>query len=178
MSSQHLSDEAVAAFADGVLRGHARERAARHIADCAECRTAVKVQREAAVALRAAPAPALPTNLLDKLRTVPMNTPLPTPPHTVVGPDGNAMLATFAPMAGFVPAERPKRRGRTYFTAALLAGVTGAAVATVVATASDGEHEQRVHPANLVSSNSSASSHSGDVPVSVFRGSLSGIDRP
>src|SRR5437762_1175129 len=37
MSPQHLSDEAVAAFADGVLNGHAHERAARHINSCDEC---------------------------------------------------------------------------------------------------------------------------------------------
>ena len=40
MRPQHLSDEAVAAFADGVLSGHARERAARHLNECPECRGA------------------------------------------------------------------------------------------------------------------------------------------
>jgi anti-sigma factor RsiW len=171
MTSQHLSDEAVAAFADGVLRGHARERAARHIAQCAECHTAVRVQREAAAALRSAAAPALPTNLLDKLRTVPLTTPLPAPPPTVVDPDGNPMLATFAPMAAFAPAPRAKRRGRTYFTAALLAGVTGAAVAGVVATGTDDEPaQQTVHPVTLVSSNSPAGQHTGNIPMSVFDG--------
>ncbi|MDT4947566.1 MAG: hypothetical protein QOJ37_161, partial [Pseudonocardiales bacterium] len=44
MNPQHLSDEAVAAFADGVLSGHARERATRHAAACPECAHAVKVQ--------------------------------------------------------------------------------------------------------------------------------------
>ena len=39
---QHLSDEAVAAFADGVLGGSARERARQHVEECAECRTAVR----------------------------------------------------------------------------------------------------------------------------------------
>jgi anti-sigma factor RsiW len=170
MSVQHLSDEAVAAFADGVLRGSARERAARHVAECAECRTAVRMQREAAIALRTAPAPALPSGLIDKLRTLPMTTPLPTPLPTAVDDEGNAMLATFAPMAAFAPAHRPKearRRGRTYLTAALLAGVTGAAAATVLATSSDDEQPRRtVHPATLISTNSST--RSADFPVSVF----------
>ncbi len=163
MSVQHLSDEAVAAFADGVLRGHARERAARHIAACADCRTAVRVQREAAFALRAAPAPALPTGLLDKLRTVPLQTPLPPPPPTVVDERGNALLATFAPAAAFAPAPRPKKRGRTYFTAAILAGVTGAAAATIAVTGSSDDEHSPVHPAQLVSTNT---------PVPVFRGAL------
>ena len=51
-SVQHLSDEAVAAFADGYLRAVARNRAARHLAECAECAHSVAVQREAACALR------------------------------------------------------------------------------------------------------------------------------
>ena len=89
MTSQHLSDEAVAAFADGVLRGHARERAARHTETCAECAYAVQVQREAAWALRAAPAPALPTSLVDRLRLLPDTTSLTALP-TVFDDDGRA----------------------------------------------------------------------------------------
>ena len=110
---QHLSDEAVAAYADGVLRGHARDRAAKHIDTCSECRTAVRVQREAALALRAACSPTPPSELLDKLRTVPLTTPLPTLP-TTMAPDGTTMLSTFAPMAAFAPspAPRPSRARR------------------------------------------------------------------
>jgi anti-sigma factor RsiW len=67
---EHLSDEAVAAFADGALADGARARAARHVAECAECAHAVAVQREAVWALRAAPAPALPGDLLERLRAV------------------------------------------------------------------------------------------------------------
>jgi anti-sigma factor RsiW len=109
MSAQHLSDEAVAAYADGVLRGHARERAAKHINACAECRTAVRVQREAALALRAACLPPAPSALVEKLRTVPMTTPMPAPLPTALAPDGTTMLSTFAPVAAFVPA--PAKRG-------------------------------------------------------------------
>ena len=116
MSSQHLSDEAVAAFADGVLNGHARERAARHVNACAECRHAVRVQREAAYALRAAGAPQPPSDLLDRLRTVPLTTPLGAIP-TAVDPDGTPMQSVLAPMAGFVPS-RPEsgRRARPSIT--------------------------------------------------------------
>lgn len=139
MKPQHLSDEAVAAFADGVLRGHARERARRHTAECPECAYAVAVQREAVWALRAAPAPALPTGLLDRLREVPATTPIATPP-TAIGPDGSTLMATFGTFAptgvaavvdgphGTAPgsAQRADRSGR-------LRPVVGAAVAVAAA---------------------------------------------
>lgn len=131
MNSQHLSDEAVAAFADGVLGGFARERARRHTAECAECAYAVTVQREAAWALRAAPAPALPTSLVDRLRTVPQTTPITTLP-TAIDPDGTPMLSTFAPMAALVPSTRSSRRGPIVLTAAALA-LAGALTAGAVA---------------------------------------------
>ena len=70
---QHLSDEAVAAYADGVLGRTARMRAERHLADCPECAYAVSIQREAVFALRDAPPPALPSGLLDRLRAVPVD---------------------------------------------------------------------------------------------------------
>jgi hypothetical protein len=125
MSSQHLSDEAVAAFADGVLRGHARDRAARHVDSCTECRSAVRIQREAAVALRSACAPAPPGALLDRLRSVPLTTPLTTLP-SVMAPDGTPMLSTFAPMAALVP-DRPARTHRTrpLVTTAAIVALTG-----------------------------------------------------
>ncbi len=94
MRQQHLSDEAIAAFADDVLRGHARERAMRHTATCTECKHAVAGQREAVWALRAAPAPALPSGLLDRLREVPATTPINTV-RTTIGPDGSTMFAAF-----------------------------------------------------------------------------------
>ena len=82
MREQHLSDEAIAAFADDVLPKHARERARRHTAACPECNYAVAVQREAVWALRAAPAPSLPIGLLDRLREVPATTPIRHVPST------------------------------------------------------------------------------------------------
>jgi len=172
MKPQHLSDEAVAAFADGFLSGHARERAARHLNECAECRLAVTEQREAAAVLRTAPAPALPTNLMDRLRTLPMTTPLPAPPPQAIGPDGSAVLSTFAPMAAFVPAPSGTRtRGRTYLTAAVLAGVTGALVAGGAALSEDDASTPAVRPVHHVQSGPAGSTGSATLaPVSVFRG--------
>ncbi len=124
MSSQHLSDEAIAAFADGVLRGHARERAARHTESCGECAQAVRVQREAVWALRAAPAPALPTSLADRLRTLPETTELAeiTVLPRVTDDDGRTMQMVPAPMAALIPASR----ARSSRTSAAVVAVSGA----------------------------------------------------
>ena len=86
---QHLSDEAVAAYADGVLGRTARMRAERHLAECPECAYAVSIQREAVFALRGAPPPALPSGLLDRLRAVPVTTILTSPP-LALSPAGSA----------------------------------------------------------------------------------------
>ena len=91
----HLSEDAVAAFADGVLSGAAASRARRHCAECAECAQAVQAQREAALLLRTAGSPTLPAGLLDRLAGVPMSTPLPPPCGglpTMIGADGVPVL--------------------------------------------------------------------------------------
>lgn len=106
MSSQHLSDEAVAAAADGVLTGHARDRATRHVAECAECAHAVRVQREAAWALRTAPPPALPSELLDRLRTVAEHSDLPAP-----GPWPDERHGSYLPIAAPIAAITPQDGG-------------------------------------------------------------------
>jgi anti-sigma factor RsiW len=125
MREQHLSDEAVAAFADDVLTGLARERARRHTASCPECNHAVAVQREAVWALRAAPAPSLPTGLLDRLREVPVTTPIRQVP-THVDEHGMTMFATLAaPAAAFVPQQSSSRRNRGVALAVASAAVLG-----------------------------------------------------
>jgi hypothetical protein len=142
VKAQHLSDEAVAACADGVLGGHARERATRHLNDCAECAQAVRVQREAVFALRAAPAPALPLGLASRLRSVPQTTPIEQLP-TVVAEDGTTMLATFAhiaPVAAFV-ADAPTdgrsvfslHRAKPFVASAAVVALAGSLIAGSVA---------------------------------------------
>lgn len=135
MNSQHLSDEAVAAHADGVLSGHARARATRHTAECAECAAAVRGQREAAMALRSAAAPELPSGLLERLRGLPEVTPISTLP-TVVAPDGSTVLSTMAPMAAFVPSDpglRNAHRARPFVTTAAVIALAGAVATGSVA---------------------------------------------
>jgi hypothetical protein len=145
LPAQHLGDEAVAAFADGALGGGARGRAARHVAHCPECARAVTVQREAVWALRAAPVPALPGGLLDRLRAVPSTTPLSGRP-IALDTKGTAVFAAFGTAASAEPEkptpERPApataRRMRPYgLLTAAAAVVALGAVGGTVAAASD-----------------------------------------
>jgi anti-sigma factor RsiW len=163
MSSQHLSDEAIAAFADGVLSGHARERAMRHTRHCAECARAVVVQREAMWALRAAPAPALPNGLIDKLRGLPQTTPITPRLPTVMAPDGTAMLSVMSPVAALVPSEKSRKIRKA---PALGAAAALAAVGMLVAGSTS----------DVVAGNPSSPTHAGghhlrhDPSLVTFRG--------
>lgn len=104
----HLSEDAVAAFADGVLSSAATVRARRHCAECTECAEAVRGQRETAMMLRAAGAPALPAGLLDRLAGLPMSAQLPPPlsglPITIDS-DGVPVFVAYQPgrKVGVVP---------------------------------------------------------------------------
>lgn len=144
-TQQHLSDEAVAAFADGVLGEGARGRAARHTSECAECAYAVAVQREAVWALRAAPAPSLPTGLLDRLRSVPADTPISTP-AAAIAPDGSPMFPAFGTMAAFVPEAPMERRDRRVRPFVMGAAALAAAGAVVVGTAATASEQHRTSP--------------------------------
>jgi anti-sigma factor RsiW len=138
VSSQHLSDEAVAAFADGVLSGHARDRASKHAAACPECAYAVAIQREAVWALRAAPAPPLPSGLLDRLRSVPSTTPINVVP-TTIGPDGSAMFAAFGTItpAAIVPPKNDD--GRHHRVSPVVLAAAAVAAASLFAVSSTGQ---------------------------------------
>jgi hypothetical protein len=170
MSSQHLSDEAVAAFADGVLGGLARERAARHVSDCAECHAAVRVQREAAFALRAASIPQARAELFDRLRELPLTTPLSTLP-TAIAADGSTVLATFAPMAGVV-AQQPERswRMRPYVTTAAALTLAGALAAGSVAAPGGEPQTGSGRFAKQVATTTNEVDPGSVVPVHVWRG--------
>ena len=151
---QHLSDEAIAAFADDVLTGHARERARRHTTTCAECNHAVAVQREAVWALRSAPAPSLPSGLLDRLRDVPVSTPIRRVP-TVVDEQGTPMFATFGPsVAAFVPQRRGaagavSRHARPFALTAASVAFLGALAGSAFAADSAPNELGKAHPASV-----------------------------
>lgn len=125
----HLSDEAVAAFADGVLRAAAQQRARQHIYECRDCADAVNGQRAASAVLRAAAAPTVPLGLMDRLRELPDTADLPVPTRSAAGlsPDGQPVFAAFGTRSGpggscATEASRPR-------------GTDRVATATVTATA-------------------------------------------
>jgi anti-sigma factor RsiW len=109
----HLSDEAVAAFADGVLSGGPRSRAQQHLSECADCASAIREQQQARLTLRSAAAPMVPGSLLARLRELPTSTPLGGQPATVMSAEGYPEFAAFdsrrpaVPASPLTPAARP-----------------------------------------------------------------------
>ncbi|MCW2525463.1 MAG: hypothetical protein JWM76_323 [Pseudonocardiales bacterium] len=92
----HLSDEAVAAFADGVLTGGPRSRAQQHLNECADCAGAIREQQQARLTLRSAAAPMVPGSLLARLRELPASTPLAGQPvAAVMSAEGYPSFAAF-----------------------------------------------------------------------------------
>lgn len=161
---QHLSDEAVAAYADGVLGRTGRLRAERHLAECPECAYAVSVQREAVFALRDAPLPALPSGLLDRLRAVPATTVLTSTP-LALSPDGSAAFPAYgtsiaprddaatmsAHPVGLTPSIAPRSRRYARFGSVGMATVVAVAAVTVLTAglrASDGTGTSPAAPAS------------------------------
>jgi hypothetical protein len=78
-STEHLSTEAIAAFADGELRMSAHLRAAHHLSLCAECAMEVETQRLAREALRESRPVAMPSSLLGLLSQIPNHSPVESP---------------------------------------------------------------------------------------------------
>jgi hypothetical protein len=76
----HLSLDAVVAFADGEMGLVAYQRAAAHVAQCESCAMEVAEQTGARQRLRAAGCPSMPSGLLDALRSIPVALPAPPPP--------------------------------------------------------------------------------------------------
>ena len=73
----HLAQEAIAALVDGELTAGPANRAARHLAGCAQCRVAVQAQREAKEALHESADVALPGDLMSRLCAIPFTTDVP-----------------------------------------------------------------------------------------------------
>jgi hypothetical protein len=156
LSMQHLSDEAVAACADGVLGATASARAQRHLAGCPECAQAVNAQREVMRTLRTAPAPAVPSDLLARLRAVPVTTPLPQL-DVAIGADGSTVFPAFDPRrspmpmaaASFVPVLSPRssvlgHSTRRHLGLGALTAAVVVAVGTAATGAAGGFHENSV----------------------------------
>ncbi len=74
-STEHLSTEAIAAYADGELRMNAHLRAAHHLSLCQQCAGEVDAQRQARSALRDSRPIAIPSSLLGLLSQIPQDAP-------------------------------------------------------------------------------------------------------
>src|SRR3982751_2284740 len=73
-STEHLSTEAVAAFADGELRMTAHLRAAHHLSMCPQCAAEVDAHSQPRPALRGSRPIAIPSSLLGLLAQIPQDT--------------------------------------------------------------------------------------------------------
>ena len=151
----HLSEDAVAAFADGVLSASAASRAQRHCSECAECAGAVRIQREAAMLLRTAQAPVLPSGLLARLAGLPMSTPLPPPCSglpTVLGADGTPVFVAHdvhqARLANPCPEDGPATDARPAHRRGALPVTVLASAAAVVAAGTFGGHVSTLASSN------------------------------
>ena len=82
--SDHLNLDAIVAFADGEMPLVAYQRAAAHVSRCPQCDAEVNQQIVARSWLRAAGSPAMPTSLLDTLKSIPVAVPASRPVDGVV----------------------------------------------------------------------------------------------
>jgi anti-sigma factor RsiW len=100
----HLALDAIVAYVDEELSPSARRRALHHLSRCPECASEVISQTQARLALRASPAPSLPSSLLNSLRAIPTEVELPAPPAGLaVTSDGQLVSVLRDP-------SEPKRR--------------------------------------------------------------------
>jgi anti-sigma factor RsiW len=82
----HLTLDAIVAFADGEMPMVAYQRAAAHVSRCPQCEHEVNQQMAARAWLRSACAPAMPPSLLDSLKSIPVAMPA---THQVPPEDGS-----------------------------------------------------------------------------------------
>jgi hypothetical protein len=139
----HLSLDAIVAFADGEMSMVSYQRAGAHVARCAQCENEVNQQVAARSWLRSAEAPAMPLSLLDSLRSIPVAMPAEHPldgaaVHPVPGrPDDHDRSA-----------HHRNWRFRFLGTSALVAGL---AVGALVAGADQQDKEPASPSGQLVS---------------------------
>lgn len=118
----HLTLDAVVAYADGEMSMLSFQRAAAHVARCPQCEAEVRAQMMARSWLRSAETPAMPTGLLDTLRSIPVA--LPATPS-----DDRTDLHRRAAEHSGPPTPHPRnahrsRRFRFLGAGALVAGLT------------------------------------------------------
>jgi anti-sigma factor RsiW len=109
----HLAQEAIAALVDGELPAGPAGRAARHLTGCAQCRMAVRAQREAKAALHEAADVALPGDLMSRLCAIPFTADVPVGGSLGGLSAGPGSLVMDGPSGGWsvdlTPDDRPAR---------------------------------------------------------------------
>lgn len=89
LPEQHPLPDAIVAYVDSELGPVPAQRVAAHLAHCSVCAAEAGAQRQARGAVRAAPAPHVPANLLNSLRAIPGDVDLPAMPDGLaVGTNG------------------------------------------------------------------------------------------
>jgi anti-sigma factor RsiW len=114
----HLSLDAVVAYADGEMRLTAYQRAAAHLMRCGGCAADVAEQTAASQYLRSARVPSMPSSLLAALTSIPVAAPV--RPEQPGSPEGGS------------PGSLPRGRRLRLGAGALVAGI---AVGAVMVTA-------------------------------------------
>jgi anti-sigma factor RsiW len=124
----HLTIDAVVAYVDGEMSMIPFQRAAAHLARCAQCDAEVKAQVAARTRLRSAQSPAMPSSLLDALRSIPVALPM----QAAETNRGTASSHDGGPRHPGTPHARPAQRSRRFRflgAGALVAGLTVGALA-------------------------------------------------
>jgi hypothetical protein len=140
----HLTLDAIVAYADGEMPLVAYQRAAAHVARCPQCEYEVNQQIAARTWLRSAGAPAMPPSLLDSLKSIPIAAP------TTRVPDGTDI----DPMSGrVIPPEEQGRSNHRHWFRFLGAGavVAGLAVGAFAGTADQPDRQAGPSGGHLVS---------------------------
>lgn len=157
----HLTLDAVVAYADGEMSMVSYQRAAAHVALCPQCDAEVRAQMTARSWLRAAAdAPAMPTALLDTLRSIPVALPS-TCPDSHPGSDRVRNERLAGPMPAHDRAVQRHRRFRFLGAGALVAGLTVGALVGVEQSSDPEPHPDSSQVAHLSPANAPRAATAG-----------------
>ncbi|GAY13223.1 zf-HC2 domain-containing protein [Pseudonocardia sp. N23] len=103
----HLTLDAIVAYADGELAAGAHARAAMHVAHCSECADEVVAQDQTRLLLSSSSAPAMPSSLLSSLCNIPQVADLPEAPAGLAVTADGQLVSVMRPLGGTAPDPRP-----------------------------------------------------------------------
>lgn len=152
----HLSLDAVVAYADGEMSLNAYQRAAAHVMKCSICAADVAEQTATSEYLRQGRMPTMPGSLFDSLRSIPVAAP-------VAGPVPGIVLDAVSGLAGS-PGDTPPQhhhRGRRF---RLGAGALVAGIAVGAVVAASNADPASLNPAGPNRPETAAVSRPGSLP--------------